>query len=190
MMNEIVLVTSNAHKVEEFARVLAPIKINPVNMELVEIQGNGEEIVRGKVLQAFAQVKKPVLVDDTGLFIETWNNLPGMYVKDFIVNVGNDGIFRMLKDFSNKKAVAKCFIGYCKNESEVHIFIGEVPGTIVSPRGENNFGKKGWDAIFLPDGKKITFGEMTEVEKTRDSHRVRALNKLKEFFSHNEKKQR
>jgi inosine triphosphate pyrophosphatase len=179
---DIVLVTSNPHKVQEFKRILPSVQFIQKPMELDELQGHGEDIIKHKVLQAFKAVKKPVVVDDTGLFIEAWGNLPGMYVKDFLQSVGNEGIYRMLKDYENKSAVARCFIGYARNENDIQVFTGEIPGTIVSPRGTKNFGNKGWDAIFIPIGKTKTYGEMSEVEKDMDSHRVRALMKFKAFL--------
>lgn len=59
----------------------------------------------------------------------------------------------------------------------VKLFVGEVPGRIVEPRGEGGFG---YDPIFEHAG--TTFAEMTAEEKNAISHRGRALSKFAEWF--------
>jgi XTP/dITP diphosphohydrolase len=40
----------------------------------------------------------------------------------------------------------------------------------------------GYDPIFIPDGKTLTFAEMSLAEKNSVSHRARAFEKLREFL--------
>ena len=58
--------------------------------------------------------------------------------------------------------------------------IGKIEGSI-SPamKGKNGFG---YDPIFIPKGKKITFGEMKASEKYKIDHRFKAFKKIKKFF--------
>ena len=61
-------------------------------------------------------------------------------------------------------------------DGEEALFRGEVHGTLTwPPRGENGFG---YDPIFIPDGYRITFGEMAPEEKYQIDHRARAFAKL------------
>ena len=46
-------------------------------------------------------------------------------------------------------------------------------------KGENGFG---YDPIFIPEGKKITFGEMSPNQKYKIDHRFKAYQKIKKFF--------
>jgi len=65
-------------------------------------------------------------------------------------------------------------------DGHVEEFEGRVDGTLIwPPRGDKGFG---YDPMFLPDGEKLTFGEMMSVEKHRLppagrglSHRARAF---------------
>lgn len=66
---------------------------------------------------------------------------------------------------------------------EPELFQGVCPGSIVSPRGETNFG---WDPCFQPDHpSNHTFAEMDQSVKNSISHRSRALMKLTEYLSVN-----
>lgn len=59
------------------------------------------------------------------------------------------------------------------------VFIGEIKGRIVRPRGESGFG---WDPVFQPDGYSKTFAEMGADEKNAISHRFKAFEKLRVFL--------
>ena len=63
---------------------------------------------------------------------------------------------------------------------EVKVFEGKTDGTIVTPRGKRDFG---WDPVFQPDGFDQTYAELDSKVKNSISHRGRALEKLKEYFS-------
>jgi XTP/dITP diphosphohydrolase len=56
---------------------------------------------------------------------------------------------------------------------ENRLFEGRVYGTLRwPPRGGNGFG---YDPMFVPDGERLTFGEMEPAEKYAISHRTRAF---------------
>ena len=46
-------------------------------------------------------------------------------------------------------------------------------------KGNNGFG---YDPIFIPKGKKITFGEMKASQKYKIDHRFKAFKKIKKFL--------
>ena len=47
------------------------------------------------------------------------------------------------------------------------------------PKGNNGFG---YDPIFIPNGKKFTFGEISKSTKYKIDHRFNAFKKIKKFF--------
>ena len=107
--------------------------------------------------------------------------LPGVYIKWFLSNLGPDGLPRLIADWEDKSAEARCMFGYSEGEGqEVRVFEGVTPGHIVSPpRGKRDFG---WDPVFQPAGFDLTYAEMESETKNRISHRSKALEKLKAFF--------
>ena len=48
-----------------------------------------------------------------------------------------------------------------------------------SKKGKNGFG---YDPIFIPNGKKQTFGQMKPSAKYKIDHRFKAFKKIKKFF--------
>ena len=66
-------------------------------------------------------------------------------------------------------------------ESQTQLFEGACEGKIIfEPHGQNGFG---YDPLFVPNGFEQTFAELGEEVKNKLSHRARALEKLKVYFS-------
>jgi XTP/dITP diphosphohydrolase len=174
-MKNFTLITGNLGKVAEFERLLG-FKFNHEKVDLPEIQTTDvREVVRYKAQLAYEKLGSPVLVDDAGLVVKAWGELPGALIKWFIDNVGNDGIIKMLGD-SPRAAYVIVALGYC-DQNGVKIFTGLTEGEVAkTPRGENGFG---YDAIFVPSGQTKTFAEMTSAEKDAVSMRAKAVERLK-----------
>lgn len=176
MLEKIKFATGNEGKLKE-ARAILGFEVEQVDVDLIEIQAvDVEEVTKHKAKEGFDQVGEPVMVEDTALEFEGLNGLPGALIKWFMKSVDNEGLTEMLTEGKSRKATAVTCIGY-HDGSETIIVRGEIQGTISDkPRGENGFG---WDKIFIPDGYKKTFAEMTDDEKNSMSMRKRAFENLK-----------
>jgi len=175
----IYFITGNKNKFEEVKLILP--NIEQLDIDLPEIQGiDAKEIIRSKLLEALNHTEGEFIVEDTSLYFNCLNGLPGPLIKWFSKAIGNDGLAKIAEKLGDDKAEAKTIIGYAKNHEEIYFFEGIIKGKIVKPRGESNFG---WDPIFLPDGKEKTFAEMNREEKNEISMRRIASNKLNEFLT-------
>ncbi|AEC51805.1 hypothetical protein PNA2_0889 [Pyrococcus sp. NA2] len=176
---KIFFITSNRGKVEEFSKFLEPlgIEIVQLNYGYPEIQSQSlEEVVRFGIEWLKDKVPEPFIIEDSGLFIEHLNGFPGVYSAYVYKTIGLDGILKLMEGVENRRAYFKSVIGfYYKNRS--HLFVGVTHG-VISTEKRGTFGF-GYDPIFIPEGSKKTFAEMTIVEKNKLSHRGKAL---KEFY--------
>jgi len=174
----IYFITGNKNKFAEVKAILPEVK--QLDIDLPEIQEiDAKEIIKEKLLEALKHKKGEFIVEDTSLYLDCLNGLPGPLIKWFLQTIGNDGLANLADKLGNDKAVAKTIIGYAKNSEKIYFFEGVIQGKIVRPKGDSNFG---WDPIFLPDGHKKTFAEMSREEKNKISMRRNALNKLKKFL--------
>lgn len=186
-MKTLTFVTGNKRKAIETEQILGvPLEI--VSIDLEEIQETQlEKVALHKLEQAYEITKKPVIIDDVGLYIEEWNGFPGPLIK-WILSAGDGNasmLLKMMQGLQNRIAKAQLIVGLHDGE-KAHLFSGEVTGTIAdSMRGENGFG---WDSVFIPDGFSKTYAEMTLDEKAEISHRRKALNKLKVHLRNQDKK--
>ena len=173
-------VTSNPNKCRELSELLE-FNLSHIELDLKEIQTTDlHELVEFKLRQAYEKVQAPVIVEDTSLYFVAWNELPGPLIKFFLKNLGLSGMVKALQEFKDCSASAICCLGFTKDGKSMQFFEGKVKGVIVNPRGSRNFG---WDPIFLPEGHKKTFGEMSSYEKHPISHRGLAAKKLNHFLT-------
>jgi len=158
-----------------------------LNIDLPELQGEPQDIVKSKLklaLQKSKKLKGLVLVEDTSLGFNAYGGLPGAYIKYFYKNIGCEGLYKMVKVFDDHSACARSIYGLQKKKNdEPHLFIGETKGEIVFPRGENKFG---FDPCFQPEGSNKTYGEMEMEEKNKISHRGKSTNEMIEWIKKNQ----
>lgn len=127
---------------------------------------------------------KACFADDTGLEIEVLHGEPGVFsaryageMRDPELNMQK--VLTKLEHQTNRKACFKTVIALLM-DGETHLFEGRVDGEITHERiGTGGFG---YDPIFRPDGSEKTFGEMSLDEKSKFSHRSRAVAQLVSFL--------
>lgn len=177
----ITLLTSNIDKYKDTQAVLSPIEVTHQHIDLDEIQSlDPRAVIEHKLKQA--QSINPgieFLVDDRSLSIESMGGLPGTFVKHFLDTAGKDKLARYALLDGPTKATARCMIGYVSSDGYIQYFVGEIPGTIVLPRGDLGYG---WDSIFCPDGYDKTYGELGREVIAKIGHYAKALEQFKVFY--------
>lgn len=181
-MAYIVVATSNAHKVEEYAKLLEGQKVelksllDYPNFPGVEEDGatfreNAAEEGAGRLqVRDVAGVRRRLRARGRGARRPP-RHLLGPLRADR--QRADCEAARGAKDKENRRARFVCAIAIAINGEVIETFEGEVKGSIVdAPRGADGFG---YDPIFLPDGYDQTFGEMPQELKNRISHRAAAF---------------
>lgn len=170
--------TGNAGKFDE-VHALIP-QVEQLDVDLPELQEiSAEKIIQAKLTEAYRHHAGQFIVEDTSLYFDCLQGLPGPLIKWFLKTMGNNGLAELVQLYGNNRAQAKTILGYAEKEGSVNFFEGSVYGSITSPRGENGFG---WDMIFQPDGQTKTFGEMSAEEKSTFSMRRLAVEKLRKHL--------
>jgi inosine triphosphate pyrophosphatase len=177
----IIFITSSDHKFAEIKAVVP--ELERLDMDLPEIQEiDAKAIIRSKLMEALAHRSGEFIVEDTSLYLDCLNGLPGPLIKWFMKTIGKEGLWAIADNFGVYGAEARTTIGYARSHEEIFYFEGVRRGRIVAPRGQSNFG---WDPIFQPDGSDKTQAEMTQEEKNRISMRGEAARKLRDFLKEN-----
>lgn len=186
--------TGNPNKIKEANIILKDL--NNINIEQIkcpypEIQGTLEEVSEFGAKYVYEKINyenhrfsnpvgKPIIVEDSGFFIEELNRFPGTYSKYVQETIGNEGILKLLEGKENRNAYFKTVIGYC-DENGVKLFKGIVRGKVSEEIRSKGFGFA-YDSIFIPEGEDRTFAEMTAEEKSGISHRKRAFEEFKKHL--------
>jgi XTP/dITP diphosphohydrolase len=173
------LATSNLHKIEEAATILAEFRIRVHRIESPKVEIQSDDIVQ---IASFAsddlsrRYSGLVAVEDSGLFVDSLKGFPGPFSSYAYQAIGPSGILRLLGTSSRRGARFRAAVAVSRSGHTLKTFTGEVRGRIAhSKRGVNGFG---FDPIFIPTGTLRTFGEMSVAEKNGQSHRQNAFRQL------------
>ena len=184
----LVIASHNPGKMVEMTALLAPYRVKALGaaaLGLPEPEETGSTFEANAALKAHTAATAtglPALADDSGLVVPALGGAPGIYsarwagpAKDFTVAMAR--VNRELGD-KDRNASFVSVLSLAWPDGDAALFRGEVRGTLTwPPRGDNGFG---YDPMFIPDGDRITFGEMAPDEKYRIDHRARAFAKLVE----------
>jgi len=176
---DLFFVSSNNHKYLEAKKILDSfgISLGFSKLDLEEIQSHSlNYIARKKAQNAFSKCKKPVIVEDDGLFIDSLAGFPGPYSSYVFKTIGNEGILDLLKNERQAKFIS--IITYCDDE-----FLESFDGTICGTISKSKKGKGwGFDPVFIPDNSHETFAEIND--KNELSHRYKSLKKFSNWYLH------
>ena len=195
-ITKILIGTNNTGKLKEIRDLL------PKNLEIYSTSDfkikspleNGKTFEENSLIKARYFSKKAKIIclsDDSGLEIDALGGAPGIYSArwggkkgDFVKAMNR--VFKELdkksKNWKTKKIKARFICAltiYGPNQKPINS-VGKIEGYISpSMKGENGFG---YDPIFIPKGKNMTFGEMKASQKYKIDHRFKAFKKIKKFF--------
>src|SRR5690554_5564445 len=111
-MKKLYFATTNEGKKREVQAILGiPLEISPIHLDEVQSMDLAY-VARKKAEEAFRLVKKPVIVDDVGVFIDAWKGLPGPFIKHFFDTLTYKGMFDQFKNEKNKKIRAVGIIAF------------------------------------------------------------------------------
>jgi XTP/dITP diphosphohydrolase len=187
----IVFASNNEHKVKEIKSILGNTftLLSLSDLNLTEDIPEEEPLLEGNALAKARYIYNAtgmnVFADDTGLETEALNGLPGVHSARFAgesrdPSANIDKLLLLLEKSGNRRARFRTVIALIFEHKE-YLFEGIVTGNItVERRGKEGFG---YDPVFMPEGKNLTFAEMNLDEKNTISHRARAFEKLKEFLT-------
>ncbi|MHA6280794.1 non-canonical purine NTP diphosphatase [Salinimicrobium sp. CAU 1759] len=188
---KLVFATNNKNKIKE-VQALMPERIQLLSLEEIGCNKDIPETsptIEGNAIQKAKYVKEKYgydcFADDTGLEVEALEGAPGVYSARYAGEAkdSNANMEKLLHELQGKKDRSARFktVIALHLDSKLHTFNGICSGNIIFERkGLQGFG---YDPVFQPEGKEVTFAEMSLEEKSQISHRARATRQLIDFLS-------
>jgi XTP/dITP diphosphohydrolase len=127
----------------------------------------------------------PALADDSGLVVEALDGAPGVYSARYAGDNASDAqrcatLLAAMKGKTNRRAAFNCVISIAVPTGSALTYEASCEGLILEmPVGANGFG---YDPLFYYPPFKKTFAELTRQQKSRVSHRGKALREFKDEF--------
>jgi len=190
---KVVIATSNQGKLKEFETLLAPL-----NWQFCSLQDLGIDspIEDGATFYENALIKAkhaatisgyPAIADDSGLCVDFLNGAPGIKSARYAGENSSDADnnLKLLESLENETqrnaAFVACLVFFDPNSDEDPLSAeGRLEGEIArDSQGKDGFG---YDPIFIPENKRLTFGQMSQKLKFKNDHRAKAFKKIKKFL--------
>lgn len=194
-MKDIILSSSNKHKVKEIKEILFDLDLNIISkdeigykdFDVIEDGKTLEENSYKKAKELWDKTKSIVIADDTGLFVDAIDGEPGVYSARY---AGEDATYQdnnllLLNKLNNvpkekRKAYFETVIILIDENGKTYKANGICEGEIgFEAKGINGFG---YDPLFIVKGLNKTFAELTDKEKNKYSHRGKAIKNLKQIL--------
>jgi XTP/dITP diphosphohydrolase len=127
----------------------------------------------------------PALADDSGLVVNALNGAPGVHSARWAGPDATDAqrsskLLAALGNQTNRAAAFECVISIAVPAGPALTYEGRCEGTIAHrPAGINGFG---YDPVFFYPPLNKTFAQLTMAEKSRVSHRGKALQEFRNEF--------
>ena len=195
-IKEIVVGSNNDGKIKEIKDLLPKYYdiTSPKDYGLKSPKENGDTFLKNSLIKAkyfSKKTKKICIADDSGLEIELLNNQPGIYSarwsgKSGDFNLAISKVYKKLskldKNWKSKKIKARfiCALTIYGLKKKPIQSLGTIKGKISKKKvGSKGFG---YDPIFIPENKRLTFGQMNQKLKFKIDHRSKAFKKIKKFL--------
>jgi len=186
-MKKIFIGTHNWGKFKEISYLLPKKikKISPIKLKVKSPKETGKTFISNAKLKVkyFSKFTElPVISDDSGLCVKALKGKPGIYSARWAKKYGSFSkamqfILKKMKKKKNRSATFVCSLSFKYPRGKVITVIGKIKGLISHKMlGTRGFG---YDPIFIPLGKSITFGQMSKLKKIKMDHRYIAFKKLK-----------
>jgi XTP/dITP diphosphohydrolase len=188
---ELVIASTNIHKVREFRTLLKALS----GFDLLSLSDfpdyappketgkTFEENASLKAIHAAKTLNRWVIADDSGLVVPALNGAPGIFSARYAGNDATDlenrkklldemqhlidedrqAFFECSLALASPAGLKKCVKGICEG------------GLLTKDRGGGGFG---YDPLFVKHGYNKTFAELGDSIKNRISHRRKALDKM------------
>jgi len=194
-MNErltLVIATGNPGKTAEIRDMLKGFPIDIKNLDdfgpippVVEDGDTFDENAYKKASFVSKILGYPALADDSGLVVDALDGAPGVYSARYAGENASDQqrytkLLDEMKGHTNRQAAFECVISLAVPTGAALTYEGRCEGLIAEePSGDGGFG---YDPVFYYPPLKKTFGELSREDKSRISHRGKALGELKDEF--------
>ena len=186
-MKKILIGTHNKGKFKEISYLLSKKikKVSPIKLKIKSPKETGKTFSTNAQLKAkyFSRFTKlPVISDDSGLCIKALEKKPGIHSARWAKKHGSFSnamkfILKRKKKKKYRSATFVCSLSFKYPRRKIVTVIGKIKGLIsYKMLGTRGFG---YDPIFIPNGKNITFGQMSKFRKINMDHRYIAFKKLK-----------
>lgn len=167
----IAFVTSNTGKVATSVEHLGPlgVMLDQVRLELDEIQSRSvQEVALHKAQQAFEVLRRPLVIEDSGFYIDEFDGFPGPLVRYVINALGAEGIARLADLTETRRCHFEGVLVYIDAHGAHSVFVDEGDSGTIADKPTADPQPGAWSAlwdVFVPPGSNTALSALKEDER-------------------------
>lgn len=188
-VKSLVFVTGNQYKFEIAKKALEPagIEVSQEKLNTPEIQSmDVTEVAAYSAKWASKKLEKPVVVTDTGYYLDALNGFPGPFVKYVNKWLTAEDLLKLMEGKTNRKAEVRISMAYCEPNKDPVIFSTVSYGTIATKAGDKISNEFPIDQIFIPEGYNKVISEIPREKMAKYwVNKENYWKKLAEYFKEN-----
>lgn len=189
-MKKLIFASNNAHKAKEIRALLGNVfeiitlREAGIEIDIPEPHATLEANASEKSTTIFRMTQTDCFSEDSGLEVAALNGEPGVrsarYAGDRASDEqNNELLLKKMEGVSKREARFRTVVSLILDGKEF-LFEGTCEGNIaLQTSGKDGFG---YDPVFIPVGYQQTFAEIGLEEKSRISHRKKAIAKMNDFL--------
>lgn len=185
-MNSLYFVTTNTGKVisleERFKE--KNVVIEQIKLDLIEPQAfTAKEVSLSKAKQAFEELKKPLVVEDSAFHINALNGFPGPYIKYALETLGAEGILGLINHIEERDAYFESALTYIDSSVQKTFVDKSYKGTITK-KVDTSDTTEAWSdlwKIFIPQNSTKTLASLSREERSLIDAKMKRKNNFQKF---------
>jgi XTP/dITP diphosphohydrolase len=125
------------------------------------------QVAKSKFMQAADKVAGPLIVEDSGLYLDAFKGFPATHTKFVLSAIGVAGVLKLFRGLPRARRGyrIRSVICYTNGQSGVRLFAGEGRGTVSpTPKGNNYHGWGAVMSILVPRGRQKTLAQFNDGE--------------------------
>ena len=173
MIKKITFVTGNEMKVRHANTAVKEFGIMFVSQKLDIIesrQENPDSVATEKAIQAIKLLDKPLIVEDSCIFIEALNGFPKTFIHFVESTIGINNILKMMKGVKNRKVEFRQSLAYIKPGMKKPLIFSYIDGgyTLANKVWIPKYEDTGeFDKILIPPGQSQPLCMFTKEWRSR-----------------------
>jgi non-canonical purine NTP pyrophosphatase (RdgB/HAM1 family) len=196
MLTELHFVTGNSGKFHQLEALTTPLDISlkQIDLNIIEPQEDSvAEIATNKAEQAFKILQKPLVVEDSGLYIEALHGLPGPYIKYMNTHLSLEQILDIMAGKENRACYWVSTLAYAnenglittfEDDTERGFLTKEIYSGELSKKARSQFWR-----IYISGDTGKPLAALTEAEYDSRMQEIRSQSPFMRFKSWLEQKQ-
>ena len=184
-------VTSNAKKIamlQTHGAAAMGLTIHQAELDIIEPQATSvTDVAICKAEQAYKLIQQPLIVEDSGFYIDGLDGFPGPYVKYALKTIGVQGLLDLAAGLEERVCRFVSVLVYVDQDGAVHTFVDDTKQGILAEQIDTTPCEEAWSDlwyVFIPDGASVPLSALNQAQKAALWRQWQTVSVYRDFLTY------